>query len=146
MEPDEPPRRTDADRRLRQADRLARLLRVLELIQGRGRTGVREIAAELGCSERTVFRDLNALELAKVPYDHDREAGGLRVRPGFRFPALDLTDDERVGQATAAVVSSAQGLDVTAGAGPVTRMLRVTSLEEAARLLAEVIGSLRCST
>ncbi|SIO63222.1 Predicted DNA-binding transcriptional regulator YafY, contains an HTH and WYL domains [Singulisphaera sp. GP187] len=138
MPKDDRPRRSDSDRRLRQAARFARVLRVLELIQGRGRSTIKEIALELECSERTIFRDLAVLEMAGVPYYHDREDQCLRVRPGFHFPSVNLSDDELVGQATAATLTSAPGLDVTSGAGPTTRKLQVSSREKAATLLAEV--------
>ncbi len=60
--------RPDRDRRVRQADRLARILRVLELIQSRGRWTTRAIADEIECSERTVYRDLDVLRFAGIPY------------------------------------------------------------------------------
>jgi hypothetical protein len=63
MPNDDRPKRSDSDRRLRQAARFARVLRVLELIQGRARYGVKEIAAEVECSERTIFRDLERLTI-----------------------------------------------------------------------------------
>jgi DNA-binding Lrp family transcriptional regulator len=132
------PKRSDSDRRLRQADKFARVLRVLELIQGRARHRVNDIAAELECSERTIFRDLAVLEVAGVPWFFDEVEQSYRVRPGYNFPAVNLTDDELIGQAMAASMSSAPGLDVTSGATPVTRKLRVTSKEESAKLLAEV--------
>ena len=138
MPADDPPRRPDPERRLRQAARFARVLRVLEMIQGRGRRTVKEIAGELECSERTIFRDLAVLEVSGVPYYYDREDQRLRVRPGYHFPAVNLTDDELVGQATAATLTSAPGLDVTRGAGPTTRKLRASPREKAATLLAEV--------
>jgi predicted DNA-binding transcriptional regulator YafY len=138
MAKDDRPRRSDSDRRLRQASRFARVLRVLEIIQCRGRYGVKQIAAELETSERTISRDLAVLELAGVPYYHDRVDRCLRVRPGFQFPVLHLGDDELIGQATSAAMTSAPGLDVTAGSGPTTRKLRATSRDGAARLLAEV--------
>ena len=103
----EPPRRPDPERRLRQADRFARILRVLEMIQGRARYGAREIAAELEVSEPTVFRDLNILELADVPWFYDQEDQRDRDRPGHHFRAMNLGDDEPIGQATAAVITSA---------------------------------------
>ena len=59
-------KRTDAERRVRQTDRLARVLRVLELIQGTGPTTAHSIARELECSERTVYRDLQTLAAAGV--------------------------------------------------------------------------------
>jgi predicted DNA-binding transcriptional regulator YafY len=138
MPADDQPSRPDPERRLRQATRFARVLRVLEIIQGRGRYGVKEIAAELETSERTIFRDLAVLELAGVPYYHDREVQCLRVRPGFQFPVINLTDDELIGQATSAALTSAPGLDVTKGSSPTTRKLRATTREEAAKLIAEV--------
>ena len=131
----EKPRRDDSERRLRQAGRFARVLRVLELIQGRGRYSAKDIAAELECSERTVFRDLAVLQMAGVPYYHDREAQCLRVRPGFRFPTLNLADEELIGQATANMITSAPGLDITKGSKPTSRKLLTTSAEDAASLL-----------
>jgi predicted DNA-binding transcriptional regulator YafY len=105
------------------------------LIQGRGRYSAKDVAAELECSERTVFRDLAVLQMAGVPYYHDREAQCLRVRPGFRFPTLNLSDEELIDQATADAMASAPGLDVTKGSRPTTRKLLATSTEHAAELL-----------
>lgn len=137
--PDEAhPRRPDSERRLRQADRLARILRVLEMIQGRARYGPKEIAAELEVSERTVFRDLNVLELAGVPWSYNKEHHHYWVRPGYLFPALNLSDDEMIGQATANVITNAPGLDVTKGAAPATRKLWAASREQASKLLEDV--------
>jgi predicted DNA-binding transcriptional regulator YafY len=130
--------RPDADRRLRQANRLARVLRVLELIQGRRPLDVKEIAAELECSERTIYRDLSVLVLTGVPYETERETGYLRVRPGFRFPSLNLSQEDLIGQVTATVVSSVPGLDVTKGPAPTTRKLQAASRDEAAKLMADV--------
>jgi len=132
------PRRPDSERRLRQASRLARILRVLEMIQGRTRYGPKEIAAEVEVSERTIFRDLNVLELAGVPWYYDEGDRRYRVRPGYNFPAMNLADDDLIGQASAAVITSAPGLDVTRGAAPATRKLRANSREQAARLLEDV--------
>ena len=134
----EHPRRPDSDRRLRQAGRFARILRVLEMIQGRAAYGVKEIAAELECSERTIFRDLNVLELAGVPWFYDEEGQRYRVRPGYNFPAMNLNDEELMGQATATAITSAPGLDVTRGASPTTRKLRAGSREATSKLLDDV--------
>ena len=128
----------DGDRRARQAGRLASVLKILELIQSRGRYGVKELSAELEVSERTVYRYLSVLQLAGVPYFHDQDTKSIQVRPGFRFPTLNLTDEEVIGQATAEVLTSAQGLDVTQGAGPTSRKLKVGTNEENTKLLAEV--------
>jgi len=138
MTKEEHPRRPDSDRRLRQAGRFARILRVLEMIQGRARYGVKEIAVELEVSERTIFRDLNVLELAGVPWFHDEQDQRYRVRSGYNFPALNLSDDELIGQATATVITSSPGLDVTKGASPTTRKLWAASREQASKLLDDV--------
>jgi len=83
-------RRTDAERRARQCERLARLFRVLQIILGPGQHDVKSIACELECSERTVFRDLQALAVAGVPWYFDESCRSYRVRDGFRMSALPL--------------------------------------------------------
>ena len=120
-------RRPDKDRRLRQNVRLARLLNVLQLIQTRGRWNVPAISAEMGCSQRTIHRDLVALELAGVPWHYDKVERCYRVRPDFRFPVLNLSDDELLGQAVATAAMRAPGLNVGAGAEPTTRKLAAAS-------------------
>ena len=81
--------RTDADRRVRQCERLGRLLRVLHLIMGKGRWDANTLAAELECSKRTVYRLLQTLSMAGVPWFFDEACRSYRVRPGFRFSGLD---------------------------------------------------------
>jgi predicted DNA-binding transcriptional regulator YafY len=51
------------------------VLCVLQLIQGRGRWSAREIARELECEERTMHRDLQALEMAGVPWFFNKSTG-----------------------------------------------------------------------
>lgn len=81
-------KRTDADRRLRQCERLSRLLRVLRLIMGPGRWDAEALARDLECSRRTVHRILQTLSLAGVPWYYDEAIKAYRVRPGFKFPEL----------------------------------------------------------
>jgi predicted DNA-binding transcriptional regulator YafY len=127
--------RPDRDRRVRQNARVARILSVLNLIQSRGRWTARAIAEELESSERTVYRDLQVLEFAGVPWYRDPSDHTIRVRPDFRFPVLMLTDDELLGQAVATALTKAPGLNVTLGATPTTRKLAATSNEKAQQLL-----------
>ena len=126
----------DAERRLRQASRLSRILRVLQLIQGRGKWDAKAVADELECSERTVYRDLGVLELAGIPWSYEKENQCYRVRSDFRFPTLNLTEDELLGQGTAVSITQAAGLDVTLGAKPTAEKLAIAS-DRAEKLLAE---------
>lgn len=84
-----PRKRTDAERRIRQCERLGRLLRVLRCITGPGRWDVDALANELQCSPRTVYRLLETLTYAGIPWFFDEKLKAYKVRPGFKFPALD---------------------------------------------------------
>lgn len=127
--------RPDRDRRVRQADRLARILRVLELVQSRGRWTTKAIAEEIECSERTVYRDLDVLRFAGIPYYREGDQQFVRVRPDFRFPVMSLTEDEVLGLSVAAVMTNSPGLNVTAGATPATRKLAAVSKQETQELI-----------
>lgn len=85
--------RPDPERRLRQADRLARLLRLLRLLLGPGRWDAQALADELGCSRRTVHRMLQCLEMAQIPYVFDSKQQAYRLPVGFRFPGLGEIKD-----------------------------------------------------
>ena len=77
-------KRTDAQRRIRQSDRLARVLRLLQLIQGQGNWNAPSIANKLDCSERTVYRDLQTLAAAGIPWYFDDFSQSYRIREGYR--------------------------------------------------------------
>jgi predicted DNA-binding transcriptional regulator YafY len=128
--------RPEPDRRLRQADRLARVIRTLQLLLSRGRWNARDIAAEQECSERTIYRDMQVLELAGIPVEFDQEDRCYRVRQDFRFPTLNVTEDEAIGQGTAAAITTGPGLDLNAGARPVSHKLASAS-KEIAQILAD---------
>ncbi len=78
--------RPDRDRRVRQADRIARVLKVFSLIQSGRNYDVKAIASELNCAERTVARDLEVLTYAGVPWYFDKEHRSYRVPKDYRFP------------------------------------------------------------
>lgn len=130
-------KRSDADRRLRQADRLARVLRILRKLQGHGRYDVKALAAEEECSERTVFRVLDVLELAGIPVEFDHDHRCYSLRSDFRFPVLNLSEDELLGQAAATSISKGPGLQVGKGPKPTTEKLAAASREEVGQLLAD---------
>lgn len=131
------PRRPDRDRRVRQNERIARVLGVLNLIQSRGRWNLKAIASELGCSTRTIQRDLEVLEFSGVPWYLDDKDKCYRVRPDFRFPTLMLTQDETIGQVVATALTNASGLDISSGASPTTRKLAATSNDEIQQIIAD---------
>ena len=64
-------KRPEEDRRARQAERLANVMHLQELLLGRGKWNVKSLAAEFGRSEKTVHRYLAVLEIAGVPYYYD---------------------------------------------------------------------------
>ena len=118
-------RRSEADRRSRQAQRLGRALRVLRLIQERhGRWDLASLAGELGCSTKTIQRDLLALEEAQIPFYYDKQRCCYAVQPGFRLAILDDRPRQEV---------------VAQGGGVSTTPARTAERpgEQAERLLAE---------
>ncbi len=126
--------RSDPERR-GEADRFARILRLLELLQSRIHYNAAALAIELEINRRTVQRDLQVLHLAGVACDYDREKGWYVLRGDYRFAVTGLTEDELLGQATAVALTSAKGLDIGAGAEPTARKLRATGRERARSLL-----------
>jgi predicted DNA-binding transcriptional regulator YafY len=74
--------------------RIHRLLKILTLIQsGPGWTAER-LSRECGVTERTIYRDMKMLEGAGIPYFHDEENPGYRVRRDFFMAPVQLTIDE----------------------------------------------------
>ncbi|MEU7205127.1 WYL domain-containing protein [Streptomyces sp. NPDC045470] len=73
----------------------ARVLGLLELLQGGGTRTVPDLAARLGVDERTVRRYVAHLLDLDIPVDAVRgRYGGYRLAPGYRMPPLMLTDEE----------------------------------------------------
>jgi predicted DNA-binding transcriptional regulator YafY len=82
-------KRPDAERRVRQCAKFARLIRLARLVLGNGRWGPDDLAKELECSTRTVFRDIDTLATAGIPVWFDKGTQAYCVQPGFRFSKLD---------------------------------------------------------
>lgn len=130
-------KRPDSDRRIRQSERVARVLRVLSLIQSRAKWNAKLIASELQCSERTVYRDLEVLEFAGVPWYYDELEECYRIRADFRFPTLALTADEAVGQVVATALSRMPVLGLRENASATTRKIAATASEQLKQILAD---------
>jgi len=75
--------------------RSARLLSLLLLLQSRSRVTAAQAARELGVTERTIYRDVEALSTAGVPvYTERGRAGGIRLVPGYTTDVTGLTAQE----------------------------------------------------
>lgn len=75
--------------------RASRLVSVLLLLQSRGRLTAEQVAAELGVSVRTVYRDMAALHAAGIPlYGDAGHRGGYQLVDGYKTRLTGLTADE----------------------------------------------------
>lgn len=76
--------------------RLHRVLRLLTILQSGSSPTVTELVDELGISRRTLYRDLNILEAAGIPYYHEADKG-YRLAPSFFLPPVNLKVTEAMG-------------------------------------------------
>lgn len=75
--------------------RADRLLSILMTLQLHARTTASQLAKELEVSERTIYRDIEALERSGVPIFTDRgRSGGLRLVEGYQTRLTGLTGEE----------------------------------------------------
>ena len=97
---------------MRRADRLFRLV---QLLRARRFATGEQIAAELGISKRTVYRDVADLQGSGIPIRG--EAGvGYRLERGFELAPLIFTSDELEGLVLGARIVAAWGDAELAGA------------------------------
>ncbi len=104
------------------ADRLVSLLLLLQLRQ---RATAQELAELLEVSERTIYRDIQALSVAGVPvYGEAGHAGGFRLVDGYRTELTGLTRREAESLFLTGLPAAAQTLGLGAAVSGAQLKLR----------------------
>ncbi len=108
--------------------RADRLVSLVLLLQARGRVTGRALAAELGVSVRTVYRDLEALGAAGVPViTGSGPGGGCRLMDGYRFPLRGLRPEEAEALLILGVPEALRDLGLDRALTAAHRQIQVTS-------------------
>jgi predicted DNA-binding transcriptional regulator YafY len=108
--------------------RADRLVSLVLLLQARGCVTGRVLAAELGVSVRTVYRDLEALGAAGVPViTESGPGGGCRLLDGYRFPLRGLRADEAEALLILGVPAALRDLGLDRALSAAHRQIQVTS-------------------
>jgi predicted DNA-binding transcriptional regulator YafY len=95
--------------------RADRLLRLVLLLQTRGRMTAEQLAAELEVSVRTIYRDVDALSSAGFPvYSERGVGGGCQLVDGYRTSLTGLSPLEAQALAFAALPGTAAELGIGA--------------------------------
>jgi predicted DNA-binding transcriptional regulator YafY len=116
--------------------RADRLLSLALLLQARGAATARALAAELGVSVRTVYRDLEALSAAGVPVVTEAgPGGGCRLMDGYRFPLRGLRPDEAEALLILGVPTVLHELGLAGALTAAHRQIQVTAGLSAAALV-----------
>jgi predicted DNA-binding transcriptional regulator YafY len=108
--------------------RADRLVSLVLLLQARGRMTARELAAELGVSVRTVYRDLEGLSASAVPvYCEPGPGGGCQLLDGYRFPLRALLPEEAEALLILGVPSALRELGLDGAVTAAHRQIRLTA-------------------
>lgn len=79
---------------LKMTDRLIRLMRIITLVQAKPGILARELAERCGNSERTIYRDMDALSAMHIPITHLGHGKGYAFIGNFALYPLDLSEEE----------------------------------------------------
>ena len=119
--------------------RADRLLRLVLLLQTRGRMTAERLASELEVSVRTIYRDVDALSSAGFPVYTERGAGGgCQLVDGYRTSLTGLSAPEAQALAFAAIPGAAAELGVNALAAAAHLKLQTAVSPQARATLASV--------
>ncbi|MBO2944005.1 HTH domain-containing protein [Paenibacillus sp. F411] len=75
-------------------DRLIRLMKIITLVQARPGILARELAERCGTSERTIYRDMDALSSMHIPIMHMGRGKGYTFIGHFAMYPIGLTEEE----------------------------------------------------
>lgn len=91
--------------------KIERLVAITLLLQARGKMTAGRLAAILGVSTRTIYRDITALSLAHVPVSMDYGPGGGYYLPDdYHFESAIFTREEAVSLLVSADISGSYSL------------------------------------
>ena len=74
--------------------RLHRVLKIITFLQGERFYNAGRLAAECGVSRRTIYRDLEMVERAGIPFFYDAKPGGYQIHRTGLLPAINLNLEE----------------------------------------------------
>lgn len=75
--------------------RADRLITIVQILQSRGKISSKELAQTLEVSERTIFRDMEALSFSGIPVLAERgREGGWRLAEGYRNSLTGMNTKE----------------------------------------------------
>jgi predicted DNA-binding transcriptional regulator YafY len=127
----------------------ARVLSLLELLQGGGLHTVAALADRLGVDERTVRRYATHLADLGIPVEARRgRYGGYRLAPSYKLPPLMLTDDEAIAVVLGLVAGRRLGLvtDALASADSALAKVRRVLPPTLGRRLESLLSTLEVTT